>query len=484
MILTAQSQPAFRFTEGCTEAYQHIIALRIQPAIRLITAEKKADPQNLVPLLLDNYIDCFELFLNEDPSRFEKAKASKEQRLEHMRSGPAQSPLTLLSQAIIHLQWAAVNYKFNQKWSAGWAFRDAFKLASTNQKKFPSFLPNYMITGPLEMVASTIPDQLQWLGNLMGISGTMTGGKSRLDQFMKASATDGWSRFFRNEGIFYQVYLQYYLLNQPDEALALIKQYQLDVVNNHLFAYMSANLHLNNRQSSITRKIVLERKQSPEYLATPLWDFEMAHALLFHLEPQAGLYFHRFLDQFRGNFYVKDAWLKLAYHYLISGNRTQYRYCLEQVKKRGEAASDADKKALREAKSGKEPSVWLLKARLLCDGGYAGEALQLLAGKTREMFADDGDKLEWVYRMGRIYDELGKPEIALKYYDQAFQEGRHRTEYFAARSALQSGMLWEKLGQPFKALQAYRNCISLKGYDYENSIEQKARAGLQRCSKR
>ena len=78
------------------------------------------------------------------------------------------------------------------------------------------------------------------------------------------------------EGIFYQCYMQFYLLNQPDEALRFITSHQLDVENNQLFTYMAANLYLNNKQSSQCKAVVLGRNMSSEYLATSIWDFELA----------------------------------------------------------------------------------------------------------------------------------------------------------------------------------------------------------------
>jgi len=478
----AVAQKQFRFNEKCSAAYLQIIALKLQPAAKILAAEKIADPNNLAPYFLENYIDFFTLFFNEDSKYYDAAKPLLNKRMSLMQEGPDNSPLTLFSQAIIHLQWAAIETKFNNKWTAGWHFRDAFKLAKNNSQKFPAFTPNKMITGPLQMVAATIPKSMKWLSSIMGISGSMQQGKANLDQFLQAG--DSWARLFHNEGIFYQCYLQYYLLNQPDEALAFIQQHKLDVVNNHMFAYMSANLHLNNKKSQFTQQIVNGRNQSADYLTTPIWDFEMAYARLFHLEPDAGSYFQKFLQSFKGNFYVKDAWLKLGYHYLVHGNVSQYKQCMEQVILQGNTASEADKRALKEAKLGKAQNLLLLKARLLSDGGFAMEALRSLQGTNSNQFADAAERLEYSYRLGRIYDDLGQDERAVKSYEYTISAGANRTEYFAARAALQCGMIFEKTGDKAKAGNYYAQCIAMQGHDFEESIEQKAKAGLVRCKEK
>jgi tetratricopeptide (TPR) repeat protein len=300
-----------------------------------------------------------------------------------------------------------------------------------------------------------------------------------MDRFM--ASPDAWARFFRNEGIFYQCYLQAYLLNEPLPALQFIQQQQLDVKGNHLFAFMAANLNLNNQRSWQTQQIVQGRTLSPDYLATPIWDFEMAYARLYQLQPDAGTYFQRFLAQFKGKVYLKDAWLKLGYHHLLQGNRAQYKYCLQQVLARGATITEADKRAQKEAKMGREPNLLLLKTRLLTDGGYAREALNLLEGKNSNDFAEGTDRLEFTYRLGRIYEELQQTERALRVYENAMRLGANSSEYYAARAALQCGLLMEKAGRYNEALAYFQRCIDFEDHDFEDALEQKAKAGQLRC---
>jgi tetratricopeptide (TPR) repeat protein len=480
--LATPAQRVFDFNAACVKAYYDVMSLRLAPAAEALRQQKAANPNNLAPILLENYIDFFELFLNEDPVQYQNKKKYYSERLKLLEDGPQHSPLTLFSQAVVHLQWAAIELKFANKWAAGWAFRDAFKLAAQNKKKHPGFAPNLMITGPMQMMAGTIPKGYKWLGNLMGISGTVAQGQQDLGRFL--ASNDAWATMFRNEGIFYQVYMQYYLLNQPDEALQFIYTQNLDLVGNHLFAFMAANLHLNHHESQKARQIVLGRRQAPEYLQTPIWDFELAYASLYQLQPQAETYFQRFLSKFKGNYYVKDAWLKLGWYYLIAGNVPRYNQCINMVKTKGNAESDADKRALREARQNTLPNTLLLKARLLSDGGLYTEALQVLGGKSSNDFDEESEKLEFSYRLARIYDELGRDEEALKTYRWVIQMGKNRKEYFAARAALQSGLIYEARGDCRQAQELFNECIGMEDHDFEDSLEQKAKAGMARCSKK
>lgn len=472
-------QGRFYFSPGCQKAYQAAMSLKLDLAASLLDIEKKKNPENIIPLYLENYLDFFELFLNENPVTYEKLKGNKKKRLSTITSCPEASPLKGFMESVIYLQWAAIDTKLGNKMSAGWGFRDALKSIKENQRIYPDFKPNLMILGPVQMAAGTIPKGYRWLSSLIGISGNLETGKKQMDAFLLAD--DSWSKLFKDEGIFYHCYLQFHLLNEQEEALALIRLKQLDVVNNHLFTFMAANLYLNNKQSEQAKKIVLNRNKSEEYMNTTIWDFELAHAALYHLDKSTPYYFNRFLNSFKGEFYVKDSWMKLAYYYLIKGNRTQYQRCIKMVLTTGKQNAEADKKAYKEAASGKIPNLYLLKARLYSDGGYHQEALQTLEGKSSSDFVDAVERLEFIYRLARIYDDLGEDDKAIETYLTAIATGKTSTEYYAARAALQIGLIYEKRRNKNSAIKYFQECIDMTNHDYELSLEQKAKAGINRC---
>ena len=77
----------YNFNENCRKAYEEIIQLKVVAGNQLLEEEKKAHPDNLIPYFLDNYIDFFTLFFNEDPVEFRRRKPSMEQRLTLMKKG-------------------------------------------------------------------------------------------------------------------------------------------------------------------------------------------------------------------------------------------------------------------------------------------------------------------------------------------------------------------------------------------------------------
>ncbi len=147
----------------------------------------------------------------------------------------------------------------------------------------------------------------------------------------------------------------------------------------------------------------------------------------------------------------------------------------------GNTETDADKQALKEAESGRWPNEVLLRARLLDDGGYYSRALLVLAGKHPSSFPDPADQLEYNYRIGRIYDALNRKTEALVAYQEALRLGENRREYYGARAALQIGYIYESRGDKKNALIYFRKVLEMKSHDYKNALDQKAKAGIERC---
>lgn len=475
----ASATPVFDFNSRCRQAYQNILQLKLSPGQRLLNEEKAAHPDNLIPYFLENYIDFFELFFNEDPSVYNSRKKNMDSRLSLMDTGPRNSPYFLFSKSVIHFQWSAIHVKFGNNWDAGWGFRRSFLQNKNNLKRFPDFYPAEIYDGAMQVAAGTIPDGYHWLSGLLGLSGSISGGMKQLEKFLDRQ--DELSRTFRNEAIFYYLYLKYYISNDKEGVFDYISKNRLDVVNNHLFTYLAANLNINNQHSEAAEKIISGRNMDDDYFQTPVWDLEMGYIRLHHLEPDAGMYFERFLRNFKGRFYVKDALQKLSWHYYLENNMQKALYYRSQILKSGSLTAEADKQAQKEAQTATWPSRLLLRVRLLNDGGYLWEALRLLQGKTVNDFETTEEKLEFSYRAGRLFDGLGNEEQAIKFYNDAIAIGENRKEYYAARACLQIGYLYEAKGEKESAINWFRKCLAMKDHDFKNSLDQRAKAGILRC---
>lgn len=477
--LTAR-QKVYDFNIRCQQAYDAIMQLRLDAGAALLEEEKKAHPDNLIPYFLENYADFFTLFFNEDPALYAQKKALRADRLARMEEGPANSPYYLYTQAAIRFQWGMIRVKFSERWDAVWDIRKAYLLLKDNQKKFPQFLPNNMLAGSMQTVFGTIPEGYRWISNTLGMKGSIREGMQLVQQVIDSNTEV--AKLFREEACYYYCYLKLFIENKPEDVWGFIQKYKLDTKNNYLFALMVANIAMNNQKATLGIKVLTERNDSVQYEEIPYVYYVMGQLKLCRGDEDANVYLLKFIDRFKGKFYLKEGLQRLSWYYYLHNNMDAANKYRNMILTRGNTETDADKQALKDAKSGKWPHPLLLKARLLSDGGYFPEALKLLQTKKAADFASMEEKLEYAYRLGRIYDEMGMDDSAITMYEVTVKTGANRQEYFAARASLQMGYIYEKRSDKAKAQKCYQACLDMKGHDYKNSLDQRAKAGIQRLN--
>jgi len=478
--IVSVAQKNYHFTATCIQAYNDILQLKLHNGQQLLDKAKEENADNLIPYFLENYIDFLKLFFDENPVEYAQLKEAMEQRLALLEKGNKQSAFYhyCLSQMQFHKTTVAL--KFGEKWTGAWAFKRAFQHIKTGIKQHPDFGPNQLLYGSLQTIIGTLPKGYSFLAGLFGMKGTIPEGMQRVRSF--SNANDVWANIFKTEAIFIKSYLQFYIENKKEETLQQIQQQKLDVVNNHLFAYMAANLGLNYQMTDYARTVMSKRNQSAAYHRLVVWDYYEGIAAMQQLQlVEAAQNLEQFLQHFKGNFYVKDAYLKLSWCYYLAGNKANAEKNKKLTLQKGNTYSDADAQAQKEAKLGYWPNAALLKARILCDGGYFNEALKTATALKSEMLDKEEEKLELTYRLGRIYDELKKKQQALQYYIATIESPNTTKTYFPARAALQAGYIYEQQGNKEEAIKYFNICLAMEGHAYKNSLDQKAKTAILRC---
>lgn len=474
------ARPVFDFNENCKEAYHEIIQLRVDDARQLIEQEKKINPENLTPYFLENYIGTFKLLFNGDRSDYEKYLNLSDKRLSRIKKGSSDSPYYLFFQSVMNLQTAACKFKFGDKVSSFWYIRRAYLQIIENKSKYPHFGPNKIIMGPMQALIGSIPSNYRWAIRLLGFKeGSIARGLKLMHAFL--TEDQGEENFFKQEAVFYYVYMVFYLKHQPDSAIAIIKRRGLDLKNNALYAFMAANLYMNDHAAAEAMKILKERQHSSAYLDIPVMHYELATAYLYHLELDNALKeYKNFLKDYKGGLYAKDALFKISWIYFLKGNKAESIKYRDLVLSKGSSVTDADKVAVRTVKNNQWPDKTILKARLLFSGGYFEEALHQLLSRSVEDYKSLVDKVEYTYFLARIRDEMGMDDQALLLYKATIEGGQSLPEYFAARAALQTGFIYEKRGEVQKAITYFQKCLDMPNKEYKESLDQRAKSGINR----
>lgn len=468
----------YDFNSRCKQAYQALVSLRIAEGNELLRAELKENPNNLIPVLLSNYDDCLTLLFNGDAKEYARRKGNLDKRIDLLEQGDESSPWYKYSIGVLYFQWAAVRIRFNEYFSAGTEFRKSFLQLKDNRKKFPDFRYNQVVLGVEEAIVGTVPDSYKWISSMLGMKGDVRKGTAQIVDFL--SRKDGSAALMREEAIFYYCYLKFSLLSDHKSVWKYLDESVLDFRNNHLYAFMKANFALNDNKASVAEQVLRNRNQSSNYLEAPVFNYQMGIALLQKLDNGCIGYFQKFLNRYTGKLFVKDAYQKMSFYCLATGNRPQALVYRSKIANAGTAQIDADKQAQRYAMNVVLPNSVLLKSRLLCDGGYFTQSLEPLKGLKASNFVNIGDQLEFNYRYARIFTLMGQPDKAIPFYEATIRMGSSRQEHFAARSSLELGQIYEQQSLKDKAITCYRSCLAMKNHDYKSSLDQKAKAGIDR----
>jgi hypothetical protein len=478
LSLFPKAQANFDFNSNCIKAYQNIMALKLNTARVLINAEKKKNPNNSIPYLLDNYVDYFNLICSENKIDFEHFKERKNARLSRIAKDDKNSPYYLYSLAEINLQLALSRIKEKEYFNASIEFNRAFNQLKENSEKFPDFLPNQKNLGMINAVLGSLPDGLSRALSAFGIRGDTRRGIKTLESLIEKLPQSNYKHFY-DESVFYYALIQTDIVADSRNYSKILKITDTvdreSLLKTYIRAY--AGIKLGNSKNALSE--LAQRPIDPYYTAFPYLEYLTGLAKLQNLDQTAANSFNAYIKTYRGTNLIKDTYLQLAWLELIKGNIDGYKEFVSLVRTRGSNIHSRDGQALKEI-SYEQPDINLLRARLLSDGGNYDKALAQLVGKSNSDFKSLVHKIEFNYRLGRIYDLGSKFDQALKHYQVAIDLGKSQPYSFASNSALRSGVIYEKNKNIVRAKQFFNLAISMKNHDYENSIENRAKEGLRR----
>jgi tetratricopeptide (TPR) repeat protein len=486
LLFIPRTQSQFSYSQNCQDAYESIFALRFTEANTLIAIEKKADPNNLLPVYLENYIDFLTMIIGEEPKVYDQLKEKKNQRISLLENGRNDSPYYNFCLGEIYLQWAFARLKFGDYAAAALEIRKAYSLFSDNEKMYPSFTINKIGMGVVHAMVSLVPENYKWMSNLMGLEGSLTSGLKEIRQVAMYSGTDRITMMYKPQASFFLAFLVVNLQKSKKDALPILELFRSPAAGKHqtlspLLVFARATILMKNGLNDEALAVLHERVLFSQTFHFYYLDYLEGMARLNKLDYSASTYFERFLGGFKGQNYLSAARQKLAWISLLRGDTAGYSLQMEQVTGHGNSVVDEDKQARLEAEKGIAPNVILLRVRLLFDGGYYNLSMnELLNNSVKTTVKSKRDLVEYTYRLGRIYHETGNSSKALENYQLTVLRGKNEPFYFAAGAAYQMGLLYENQGAFSKADSAYRLCLTIKPDEYKNSLHQKAKAGLNR----
>jgi predicted negative regulator of RcsB-dependent stress response len=473
-----KASSAFSFTPQLVAAYHDIMALRLEKGISILEKDKESGAPAVA--LIEDYAYFLTHFIEEDAARFEKAAKGWEKRYAVIKAGDKSSPYYRFACAEMLAHQAMLRFKYEDYQKGAYNIREAYLLLKENERAFPDFLPQKKSIGLLEVLVGTIPPKYSWIGSMLGMTGNIESGMKKLEEFLEAEISDPAVAMFQKEALFLTGFLQLHIIKDKEKAWKTIDRKTEDYRQDLLKTYVRSTIALHCKKTDEAIRVLENKPQGPEYFPFYYLDYLMGNAKLFRSDKDAGQYYLNYVSFYKGRNYIKDAYLKLAWHHLLQGNESNYRKYLSMIPHFGKAITDEDKQAEKEALQQSIPLKSMLKGRLLFDGGYYSAALQVLKSMLPAELRNKKEETEYSYRLARIYDEKGEKEKALSLYQETIRSGEKEAWYFAAYSSLHAGYIYSARGEKEKARKYFEAAMKYPNTEYKNSIDQKAKAALQK----
>ncbi|MBK9733553.1 MAG: tetratricopeptide repeat protein [Saprospiraceae bacterium] len=464
-------------SEPLKDAYIDISSLRIKSGQNKLNLIRLRDPQNAMVSYIENYADFFTLFIQEDAAKYKILLKNRDIRLKKIKASDANSPYYLFCQAEIILQWATIKLKFDDKIGAANDVYTAYKLLEKNKQKFPDFVENNKSLSVIHALAESVPG---WIRKIMGIRGSVNLGTKEISLLAEEAKKS--NSIFKEEIVAIYSYILFYSNNRKEEAYLLFDKYKLDHRKNPLITFLKATMAHKIGKNDVAIRILEERPKGIDYLPFYYLDFMYGKFKLCKLDKDADMYINKFLKNFSGTHYIKEAYQKLGwYHIVVNGDIQAYKINMKDCNDKGHSLVDEDIQALRESKSGQVPNEILLKARLLYDGGYYTkcQSLLILHGNMFAKAIHDG---EYYYRMARVTEALKNYTDAIDFYKLTIVKS-DPGKYYGCNAALQLGLIYEQQKDYKVARTYFDKCLDLDPAGYSSSLHQKAKSGLDRIKK-
>lgn len=476
---------SYSMDRNCLNAYDLILQLRLDEARDVLKTSRKSNPSNNIISYLENYNDFLRIIISEEEVLFNSLSPLKKKRISELEKGNVKSPWHLYCQAQVNMQWAFARVKFGEYTTAAVELNRTYKLLARNQELFPDFIPNKAALGLLHVLIGSVPDNYRWIIETLSFQGTVKQGIEELKFTLNNSESAVKFPFLKSESIFLLSFITFNFSSNQDDSNFLANlleapQNKLLIDRSPLLIYAASAYYLHNGENDLALNLLQTRPKDLRYYPFLYLEYLTGIAKLNKLAPDANIYFLRFVVNFKGTNFLKSAYQRLAWIELLNKNQKGYQEYMLRVRLIGNDDIDGDKQAMKESGLQKPPDHTLLKARLLFDGGYYDEALFQMEALNPVNLESTREKLEYTYRLARIYDKMGYTAKAKVYYNKSLNQGAKLPFYFAANSALMLGNIHEASGDYKTARLYYEKCMALKYDEYRNSISQKAKAGLSR----
>jgi tetratricopeptide (TPR) repeat protein len=330
----------------------------------------------------------------------------------------------------------------------------------------------------LEVMLGSVPEKYQWVINLLGMEGSVEKGLNELEEVKDKSN----SLHLESTLLYYLI--QGYILQHNDIAVTGLHNVLHHYTDNRLSIFFRAALAIKNSQSEKALSSLLTLVENSIGLPIAYTYYQLGEVYLHKGEYESAIQsYQKFLSQYHGQNYVKDANYKIGICFWLNGNAAETTSYFGKAKEEGKESTEADKYASRSLAENIFPNIKLSKIRYATDGGYYDEAKKIAENVQDTELATSKERIEFRYRKARLFDKSGFINEAVKLYQETIELQGEQNWYFAPNSCLQLGYIAINKNNLKEARAHFEKALTYKKHEYKNSIDSKAKSALAQMGK-
>jgi hypothetical protein len=309
----------------------------------------------------------------------------------------------------------------------------------------------------------------------LGLKGTIAGGISKIELYLSKCRFE--PMLEQQQASIYLTLIQFNFADKQ-KAWTFYKDYAQNIETNLMQAYVTAFVAGKSGHNKEALAALENRPKSQDYEQLPYLNFLKGEFLLHQLNFEAAIWYKKYIYTSESKGSIKEAYQKLSWISLVQNDLEKYLLYKGMSEKLQANLGSEQKLVNADLHQKIYLNKNLLKARFLFDGGYFEQALHELKQVDVKNLPSNYQKTEYYYRLARVYHEMNNIAESLKMYKECLVVGETINTYFKPNACLQLGLIYKQMGYVNLAKDYFNEVSAFKDYDYEDSIKQKAKAGL------
>jgi predicted negative regulator of RcsB-dependent stress response len=454
-----------------TEIKSDIYSCNLQLAKNKLDAIKSEEKNNPYYNRILNHYDFLQILLFENSEQIDAWANELDQRIsiiEKNNYDPANRAF-LMSEAYLHSTIA--NLFSGNEIKAVSSFKKGFSAYENLEKLSRNSAETLVMRGIYNFFLGSMPEQYEWLVSLLGMEGDFELGIISLKESLLKSSSlgDTYERAF-----YYALFASFTDDNSDllyDNFLKITEKYHKNPIMRYAISVLAENT--GNTKSCLNYLLNNQVYQGDTYLN--LLDYQIGIFLLFQLDKRAINYFEKYIVAVPKSNNLLNAQRSLYWYYIINNRKPEAELVRKNaIKTAQNLENEQGKYIITELSETNKPNIHLLKARLLYNGSNYTQALSEINHFSTNN-TDIKHLSEFYYRKAKILEKLNKQEDALSFYKKCIVIGKEEELYFAAQSAINTGIIYSEFGDKQSAKTYYQLSIKIKQSAYKSSMNREAK---------